>query len=157
MKLTKTTIGAAFAAATLALSAVPALAQSVNTEELANLQLGHCHDLWAEGDYIYVARGHDGLDVTNAADPENPYTVSTIRPFPAGGRRGCLLESLDLARGDAELDDLFGRPSHNVHLVGRAAHWLPRRRRAGQLARHSHRHVCEFVAADAAFRWQRLE
>ncbi|MDA0765438.1 MAG: hypothetical protein O3A87_00490 [Verrucomicrobia bacterium] len=83
MKLTINNVGAALAAATLALSAFPASAQYLNTEELANLPLGgHSHDLWAEGDYVYVARGEDGVDVINAADKENPYKVATIRPFP---------------------------------------------------------------------------
>ena len=62
---------AALLAAALVSLPVSAGAQILNTAEIAQLTLGNdsdTHDLWAENNFVYVARGPHGADIINATD-----------------------------------------------------------------------------------------
>ncbi len=69
----------------LLVALLPASAQVLNTKRISNLSLGadtETRDLWAEGNYIYVARGPLGLDIINANNQAAPVRVANILPLP---------------------------------------------------------------------------
>jgi hypothetical protein len=70
--------------AALTLAAVvgsAAAATAVNTRLVSNLPLGNSGEVWAEGNFTYVARGSAGLSVIDSSNPAAPVLRSTILPF----------------------------------------------------------------------------
>jgi hypothetical protein len=62
-------------------TALPTSAQ-LNTRLISNLPLGAGNgEVWAEGNYAYVTRGHAGLDIIDASNQSAPVKVATILPF----------------------------------------------------------------------------
>ena len=61
-----------------------ASAQVLNTRLVSHLSLGAdtaTREVWAEGNFIYVARGEHGLDIIDASNQAAPVRRSTILPF----------------------------------------------------------------------------
>jgi choice-of-anchor B domain-containing protein len=63
--------------------------QAQNISQLSLTSLGNdteTHDLWADANnFVYIARGEHGVDIVDAANPQNPVIVSNIRPFAGSG------------------------------------------------------------------------
>lgn len=79
-KIITNTLAALVAACALGLAA-PASAQ-LNTRLVSNLPLGAgTGEVWAEGNYAYVARGYGGLAIIDMSNPAAPVQRSTILPF----------------------------------------------------------------------------
>ena len=58
-------------------------ARAQNTQVTSNTNIGtDAHDLWAEGNMIYVARGAAGVAIINATNQTAPVVVGNIRPYP---------------------------------------------------------------------------
>ena len=84
LKKASLAIGASLCAALMLSSAPSGSGQILNTQQISQLSLGNdssTHDLWAENNFIYVARGQYGLDIIDATNQQAPTVVHTIRPF----------------------------------------------------------------------------
>jgi hypothetical protein len=79
-KLIRTSLAALVAACSIGLTA-PASAQ-LNTRLVSNRPLGSGNgEVWAEGNYAYVARGSGGLAIIDISNPAAPVLRNTILPF----------------------------------------------------------------------------
>jgi hypothetical protein len=79
-KFVRSQLAALVVACSLGLAA-PVSAQ-LNTRLVSNLPLGAGNgEVWAAGNYAYVARGHSGLAIIDISNPAAPVARGTILPF----------------------------------------------------------------------------
>lgn len=117
MNGSKLTLCAALCAASLLSLAPQAEAQFLNTQQISQLSLGNdtsTNDLWAENNYIYIARGELGLDIVDASNQQAPFKVSTIRPFQ--GVPNIHIEDVQVINGIAYLTNHVPNGSPTPHV-----------------------------------------